>query len=163
MIQENDKILGFSNFNEFIGCLLGLKNTFVNSLFAIAATLTTFITDYVWDDAKAVYFLVFIIALDAMTGIWKAVHYKVFRSAKLPRIFVIATIYVLMLSVSWNSANFSPLFIWLPGAVYGGLLGTQLVSIYENLSQLGYLPQGIFYDIIEKIKFKLKKDNKKED
>jgi uncharacterized membrane protein YfcA len=163
MIQENDKILGFSNFSEFIECLLGLKNAFVNSLFAIATTLTTFITNYVWDDAKAVYFLVFAITLDAITGIWKAIHYKKFRSAKLPRIFVIATIYVLMLSISWNSANFSPLFVWLPGAVYGGLLGTQLVSIYENLSELGYLPKGLFYDIIERIKYKIKKDNKNKD
>lgn len=163
MIQENDKILGFSSFSEFFQCLLGLKSIFINSLFALATTITSFITNYVWDDAKAVYFLVFIIALDASTGIWKAIHYKTFRSAKLPRIFVIATIYVLMLSVSWNSAKFSPLFLWLPGAVYGGLLGTQLVSIYENLSELGYLPKGLFYDIIERIKFKIKKDNKKED
>jgi phage-related holin len=163
MIQENDKILGFSNFNDFFQCLLGLKNIFINSLFVIATTLTSFITDYVWDDAKAVYFLVFIITLDAITGIWKAIHYKTFRSAKLPRIFVIATIYVLMLSISWNSANFSSLFIWLPGAVYGGLLGTQLVSIYENLSELGYLPKGLFYDIIERIKFKIKKDDKNKD
>ena len=163
MIQENDKILGFSNFNEFIQCLLGLKSAFINGLFAFAATLTTFITDYIWDDAKAVYFLVFVIALDAITGVWKALHYRTFKSAKLPRIFVIAIIYVLMLSLSWNSANFSPLFVWLPGAVYGGLLGTQLVSIYENLSELGYLPKGVFYDIIDKIKLKLKKDNKKED
>jgi len=163
MIQENDKILGFGSFSEFFQCLLGLKNIFINFLFAASATLTTFITDYIWDDAKAVYFLVFIIALDALTGIWKAVYYKTFRSAKLPRIFVIATIYVLMLSISWNSANFSPLFVWLPGAVYGGLLGTQLVSIYENLSELGYLPKGLFYDIIERIKYKIKKDNKNKD
>ena len=163
MIKENDKILGFSSFGELFQCLLGFKNSSLNFLFAFGAATTSFITDYIWDDAKAVYFLVFIITLDALTGIWKAVHYKTFRSAKLPRIFVIATIYVLMLSISWNSANFSPLFIWLPGAVYGGLLGTQLVSIYENLSELGYLPKGLFYDIIERIKFKIKKDNKKED
>ncbi len=159
MIQENNKILGFDNFDDFFQTLLGLKNAFFNFLLVLATTTTTFITDYIWDDAKAVYFLVFIITLDALTGIWKAAYYKTFKSAKLPRIFVITIIYVLMLSVSWNSANFSPLFIWLPGAVYGGLLGTQLVSIYENLSELGYLPQGIFYDIIEKIKLKLKKDN----
>lgn len=163
MIQENDKILGFSSFSEFFQCLFGLKNIFVNFLFTLTTTTTSLITNYVWDDAKAVYFLVFVIALDAFTGVLKAIHYKTFSSARLPRIFVIATIYVLMLSLSWNSANFSSLFIWLPGAVYGGLLGTQLVSIYENLSELGYLPKGLFYDIIERIKFKIKKDNKKED
>jgi len=163
MIQENNRILGFDSFGDFFQTLLGFKNAFFNFLLALASTTTTFITEYVWDDAKAVYFLVFLISLDALTGIWKAVYYKTFRSTKLPRIFVITIIYVLMLGLSWNSANYSTLFIWLPGAVYGGLLGTLLVSIYENLSELGYLPQGIFYDIIEKIKFKLKKDNKKED
>lgn len=159
MIQENNKILGFDNFGEFFECVLGLKNVFINGLLAFIATMTTFITNYIWDDAKAVYFLVFIIILDAITGIWKSIYYKTFRSSKLPRIFVVSVIYVVMLSVSWHSANFSTLFIWLPGAVYGGLLGTQLISVYENLSELGYLPKGIFYDIIEKIKFKTKNNN----
>jgi len=163
MIQENNKILGFDNFKDFFECLMGLKNIIVNATLATITSVTSFITNYIWDDAGAVYFLVFVIALDAFTGIWKSIHYKKFRSSKIPRIFVITLIYVLMLSISWNAATYSPLFIWLPATVYGGLLGTQLVSIYENLSELGYIPQGVFYDIIEKIKIKIKKNVKKDD
>ena len=61
-----------------------------------------------------------------------------------------------MLSISWNASNFSPLFIWLPGLVYGGLIGTQIVSVYENISELGYLPKGLLYDIKDRIIEKIK-------
>ena len=150
-IQENKLILGFDSFGELLGSLFGLKNPLLNMALAFGATLTSFITQYIWDDASAVYFMVIIIVIDAFAGIWKSIKYKTFRSSKLPRIFVITTIYVVMLSISWNAAKFSPLFIWLPGAVYGGLIGTQIVSIYENFAELGYLPKGLLYDLKQKI------------
>jgi hypothetical protein len=150
-IKENKLILGFENFSDFADSLFGLKNPIVNFFMAMFATMTSFITHYIWDDASAVYFLVGLIGIDAATGVWKAYRYKTFRSSKLPRILVISTIYVLMLAISWNSAKYSPLFVWLPGLVYGGLIGTTIVSIYENFAELGYLPKGIFYDIKKKI------------
>ena len=64
---------------------------------------------------------------------------------------------VVMLGISWNAANYSKLFIWLPGLVYGGLIGTQIVSVYENIAELGYLPKGLLYQIKDKIKNKNKK------
>lgn len=150
-IQENKLILGFDTFGELFGSLFGLKNPLLNMTLAFGATVTSFVTNYIWDDASAVYFMVALIGVDALTGVWKALKYKTFRSSKLPRILVISTIYVVMLAISWNAAKFSPLFIWLPGAVYGGLIGTQIVSIYENLAELGYLPKGLLYDLKQKI------------
>jgi len=153
-IQENKTILGFENVSDFFNTLLGLKNTTINFLLAFFTMITSFITSYVWDDANAVYFLIGLVGIDAITGVWKAYRFRTFRSSKLPRILVISLIYVLMLSISWNSAKYSPLFIWLPGLIYGGLLGTVFVSIYENFAERGYLPKGILYDIKDKIKFK---------
>jgi|TARA_R110000868_G_scaffold17137_3_gene75651 hypothetical protein len=151
MIQENNLILGFKSLKELATYIFGIKSSFVNFCTSTLAITTSFITSYVWDDASAVYFMLFLIIADAATGVWKSIKYKTFRSSKLPRILVLSILYVLMLSISWNASRFSPLFIWLPGLVYGGLIGTQIVSIYENISELGYLPKGLLYDIKDRI------------
>ncbi len=159
MIQENKLILGFQDLKELMTSTLGLKSSFINCCTAGLAVSTSFITKYIWDDASAIYFMLFLIMADALTGVWKSIKYKTFRSSKLPRILVLSILYVLMISISWNAAKFSPLFIWLPGLVYGGLIGTQIVSIYENISELGYLPKGLLYEIKDKIAERIK--NKK--
>ena len=151
-MKENKLILGFENTKELFSSILGLKNSFINFLLAMITASSSFITQYIWDDATAVYFMLFLIVVDASTGIWKSIKYRTFSSSKLPRVLVISIIYVLMLAISWNAAKHSTLFIWLPGLVYGGLIGTPLVSIYENFAELGYVPKGLLYDIKEKIK-----------
>lgn len=151
-MKENKLILGFENAKELFSSILGLKNYFVNFILAMITASSSFITQYIWDDASAVYFMLFLIIIDASTGIWKSIKNRTFSSSKLPRVLVISIIYVLMLAISWNAAKHSTLFIWLPGMVYGGLIGTPLVSIYENFAELGYVPKGLLYDIKEKIK-----------
>jgi phage-related holin len=151
-MKENKLILGFENAKELFSSILGLKNSFVNFILAMITASSSFITQYIWDDASAVYFMLFLIIIDASTGIWKSIKNRTFSSSKLPRVLVISIIYVLMLAISWNAAKHSTLFIWLPGMVYGGLIGTPLVSIYENFAELGYVPKGLLYDIKEKIK-----------
>lgn len=162
MIQENKLILGFQNFGDLANAILGLKNPALNFIMALGTTLTTFISSYIWDDASAVYFMLSLIIIDAATGIWKSLKYKTFRSSRLPRICVISLIYVVMLAVSWNAAKHSALFIWLPGMIYGGLIGTQIVSIYENFAELGYLPKGLLYDIKERFQSYFKNKYKKD-
>lgn len=151
-MKENKLILGFESTQELFSSILGLKNSFINFTLAACTAFTSFITQYIWDDASAVYFLLFLIVVDAGTGVWKSIKNRTFSSSKLPRVLVISIIYVLMLAISWNAAKHSELFIWLPGMVYGGLVGTPLVSIYENFAELGYVPKGLLYDIKEKIK-----------
>lgn len=151
-MKENKLILGFESTQELFSSILGLKNSFVNLILAVCTAFTSFVTKYIWDDASAVYFLLFLIIVDAGTGVWKSVKNRTFSSSKLPRVLVISIIYVLMLAISWNAAKHSELFLWLPGMVYGGLVGTPLVSIYENFAELGYVPKGLLYDIKEKIK-----------
>lgn len=151
-MKENKLILGFGSVKELIDSALGLKNSMINFILAGCTAVTSFITQYIWDDASAVYFMLFLILIDAGTGVWKSVINRSFSSSKLPRVFVISIIYVLMLAISWNAAKHSDLFVWLPGMVYGGLIGTPLVSIYENFAELGYVPKGLIYDIKEKVK-----------
>tara|TARA_Y100000389_G_scaffold203517_1_gene252147 strand:+ start:3333 stop:3812 length:480 start_codon:yes stop_codon:yes gene_type:complete len=159
-MKENKLILGFESSQELLSSILGLKNSLVNFILALCTAATSFITQYIWDDASAVYFLLFLIVVDAGTGVWKSIINRTFSSSKLPRVLVISIIYVLMLAISWNAAKHSELFVWLPGMVYGGLIGTPLVSIYENFAELGYVPKGLLYDIKDKIKSYFSKKNK---
>tara|TARA_B100000963_G_scaffold358673_1_gene383876 strand:+ start:1826 stop:2305 length:480 start_codon:yes stop_codon:yes gene_type:complete len=159
-MKENKLILGFESSQELLSSILGLKNSLVNLTLAACTAVTSFITQYIWDDASAVYFLLFLIMIDTGTGVWKSIRSRTFSSSKLPRVLVISIIYVLMLAISWNAAKHSDLFIWLPGMVYGGLIGTPLVSIYENFAELGYVPKGLIYDIKDKIKSYFKKKHK---
>lgn len=147
-IKHNTALLGYDSISDFIQTNLGLSHLKLNCFASIIAILTTFITDYVYDDARAYYFLIFSLAVDFITGIWKSVKNKTFSSSRIPRMFVTILFYSLMLSLAWNSARSSELFIWLPSAIFAGFLSTTLVSIFENIYAIGFLPKSI-YDILK--------------
>ncbi len=144
-IQKNNHLmLGFISWHELFDKIIGIKQSVFNFFLAMAAITTTFINNYVWDDAKAIYFMLFLIAVDAATGISKAVKNKSFSSSRLPRILVIMVIYTTLLAISWNISKFSPFYNWLPGALYGGFIATLIVSIFENLHELRIIPDRIY-------------------
>lgn len=153
-MQENTLVLGFKSVKELFLTVFGLKTPLLNLIGSFFATLTTFITKYIWDDAGAVYFLAFMILVDAITGIWKAFKYNTFSSSRLPRILVTLIIYTTLLAISWNAAKYSPFYFWLPATIYGGFVSVLVVSIIENLVLLGYLPRGLYDIIKEKASFK---------
>ena len=107
------------------------------------------------------------IAVDAITGIWKSIKFKTFGSRRLPRILITMLLYCVLLAIGWNAAKYSPLYFWLPSALYGGFIAVLFISIVENLYELGYVPKAIYEVIKEKLNlrkiFKLgekKKDKK---
>lgn len=110
----------------------------------MATIITTFINNYVWDDAKAIYFMLFLISFDAITGVSKSIKNNTFSSSRLPRILVIMVIYTTLLALSWNISKFSPFYYWLPGALYGGFVATLIVSIFENLYALSLIPERVY-------------------
>ena len=144
MQKDNNLMLGYENSHDLLSSIFGLKLAAVNGIVAIIATMTTFITNYIWDDAKAVYMLLLLIAVDAITGIFKAIKAKAFSSAKLPRILVIMVVYTTLLAVAWNISKISPFYAFLPAVLYGGFMSTLLVSIFENLHQLKWVPDNIY-------------------
>ena len=148
-IQKNNHLmLGFISWNELFEKIVATKQMAFNFIVASVAVITTFINNYVWDDAKAIYFMLFLICFDATTGISKSIKNKTFSSSRLPRILVIMVIYTTLLAISWNISKFSPFYAWLPGALYGGFLATLIVSIFENLHQLQIVPDRI-YDTVK--------------
>lgn len=150
--KNNHLMLGFISWHEFMDSLIGAKQTVLNFFAALLAISTTFITNYVWDDASAIYFMLFLISFDAVTGVTKSIKNKTFSSARLPRILVIMLSYTALLAVSWNIAKFSPFYYWLPGALYGGFIATLIVSIFENLHALKIIPDRLYESISKKLK-----------
>lgn len=157
--------LGFGSIDDFISSFFGFKTYLINAIPAIALALTTFITGYIYDTASAVYLLWFLMICDWTTGIWKSINAKVFVSYKILRmpIYFVAT--SLVLSLGWQMAQNSVLFIWLPGLIIGGLYSVFFISIIENLGQLGFLPKSIVALLKKRVGLKtlFDSDKKKED
>jgi hypothetical protein len=151
MQKNNHLMLGFISWHELFDKIIGIKQLVFNFFLAMAAVMTTFINDYVWDDAKAIYFMLFLIIFDAATGIYKSLKNKTFSSSRLPRILVIMVIYTSLLAISWNISKFSPFYYWLPGALYGGFIATLIVSIFENLHALNIIPDRLYQMIKSKL------------
>ncbi len=144
-------MLGYENSKELLNSAFGLKQIPINLIGVLITTISTFITNYVWDDARAVYTLIGIILIDAITGISRAIKSHTFSSAKLPRILVIIIVYTGMLSIGWNLSKVSQFYSWIPAVLYGGFVMTLLVSIFENMHELKLIPDNLYFYIKNKI------------
>lgn len=151
MQKDNHLIFGYANWHEYMQTTLGLKQAAFNGCASFVAVMTTFISNYIWSDANAVYFMLFLILFDAATGILKAIKNRTFSSARLPRILVIMITYTTLLAVASNVAKFSSFYSWLPGILYGGFIATLIVSIFENLHVLKIVPDNIHTAVSKKL------------
>lgn len=157
--KHNTCFIGFDSITDFVSTAVGWKNHSINIVIAMLAGVSTFITDYIWDDASAVFFMFFLVVVDFITGVIKSIYSKprTFSSSRLPRAFVILLSYCLLLSIAWNAAHFSVLFLWLPGLIWGGIISTLILSIIENLILLKILDKSAFSAILQKLKQIVKK------
>jgi phage-related holin len=149
--KDNHLMLGYESANDLLNSVFGLKLSAINFMASILGILTTFITSYIYDDAKAVYTLLSLIILDSFTGILKALKNKTFSSSRLPRILVIMVIYMSLLGIGWNLSKVSDFYYWIPSALYFGFVTTLVVSIIENLNQLGLISDSVYNVIKNKI------------
>lgn len=150
MSRNGKLMLGYMNFEDLASSLFGLKASAATAIGAFFATVTSLITQYIWDDARAIYILLTLIIFDAITGILKALKYGTFNYRRLPRILVTTVLYTGMLAVSWNLAKVSPIYFWVPSVLYGGFVVTSTLSVFENMYMLGYIPDHIYKTITEK-------------
>jgi hypothetical protein len=139
--MRDNNILGFVSMWDFLESLLRLKGYVINGTFALVATLTTFITGYMWDSAEAVWTLWALMGFDWFTGIGKSiksgsfVSYKVFRMP----IYYLATSCII--SLSWHMSKGNIVFIPLPAIAMGGFYAVYFSSLIENIAELGWLPK----------------------
>lgn len=148
----NNTLLGFDSVGDFLISLSGWKSKLIVGYLSIIGALSSLITNYIYNDAKAVYLLAFMMFFDLITASFRAYKNKSFSSRRLPRVFVILVCYVVLLSISWNMAKQSVLFAWLPGALYTGMITTVFISIIENLVQAKIIKSGFAKEIINKFK-----------
>ncbi len=179
MKNQQTAMLGFNSPSDFLTTLFGWHYNIINAIMAFIAVLTTFITSYIWDSSDAVFTLLSLMLFDWAAGVGLAMRAsfilkfnknlsseskqkfekRKFSSKKAPRIFVAIPIAFWLLSVSWNLSKSNPLFYTLPGIVYGGFAGTYVMSLWENLTEMGFFSKDIL-DVI-KDKFNIVKYLKK--
>jgi len=160
MKNLNNTLFGFDSMHDFLTSLISFRyKTFTLSITGLSA-LAGFISQYVYNDYKAVFFLMFLIMFDTATGIYRAFKTKTFTSKRLPRMLLIMVTYCLLLATGWQASLYSHLFGFLPSLLYGWFIATLLTSVIENLSAVGLLPEPISRLLEEKLNFKnlVKKD-----
>ncbi len=172
MKNSDNTILGYTSLNDFFTTFFGLKTILLNSFFAFIAWLTAFINHYVWDSSDAVYALFSLMLFDWVLGVSlairatfvlskfrekltpeKIIEYEKrrFSSSKFPRIFVTIPVAFWLLSVAWNLSKAHTIFIPLPSIVYGGFAGAYVVSLWENLTEMGFFSKEVLILVKEKL------------
>lgn len=100
---------------------------------------------YLFDDWDFVVFLVLIIALDTIFGIWKSVKQKGWKSIsseKMERLLVKVLLYFGVLCVSHMLGSFTihgqvnNYFTWVDSALYGYMMAREAYSVLENISAI---------------------------
>ncbi len=147
--------IGFSSPQDFLNSLVGTKTWMFNGVAAMCAGMTSFITNYIWDDPRAVYTLWSLMFADWVTGIIKGVINKRFVSFKIWRmpLYFVATSYIL--HISWGMAKGNMIYTPLPGLVVGGFYSVYFISLLENLGEINMLPKALVR--VLKSRFGLKK------
>lgn len=147
--------LGFTTGTDLLTTLIAPSK--IVWITGLVTSLTIFIEKYVYASADAIYFLFFLLAVDFITGVCKSIFInKDFSSKKFPRSMVSAVVYSLIFIISTGAAYHSLWFIWLPNFVYGVLLSTIIISIFENLTQLKLIDAKILTIIKNKVSESLK-------
>ncbi len=161
--------LGFESPTDFFTTLFGWHYNIVNGAAGMIAVLTTFITSYIWDSSSAVYALLSLMLFDWVLGVYLSIRATIllrfttveenlrsalerrrFSSKKFPRIFVAIPISFWILSTCWNLSKSNIIFYPLPGLAYGGFAGTYLMSLWENLTEMGFFSKDLLVVIKER-------------
>jgi hypothetical protein len=152
-MKNNNLIMGFDTINDFFISAFGIKSLKFNLCMALLTGISTFFTNWIYD-APALYFMFCLLGLDTLTGVYRAIKKRNFSSAKLPRCLVLLITYVVMLCISTQAAKYSVYFTSVSGIVYGGIIATLLVSVFENLYQVGLIKKNLYDLVIDRIKIK---------
>lgn len=128
--------LGFDNVGDYLTTLFNFKYKLLMTFsFIFGASFKT----HFWDDPDQIIFLWILLLIDLGTGIIKAFKKKTFKSSKLPRWAGITFTNFVLLFLSYNIGNYSPLLSFLPGSLYTIFSAVAFVSIVENLNEMGCL------------------------
>lgn len=115
------------------------------------ATISPFINKYVFSDWDFLPFIVILVIVDTVTGIWKSVKKNDFSSYAFGAVLTKVILYALYFVVIHNLTNFSQndfvitLFTWVQQLGYAAIIVREAVSIIENMGIIspGLIPKWI--------------------
>lgn len=149
--------IGFIDGNDFFSTLLGSASAKIVGIMATIGGIISACSGYVYSDKNAIYFLAVLLMLDALTGIANSFYHKTFASQRLPRVLGVAVSYFLLLSIATQAAKVNEALTFLPGSLYLGFVTVILVSLVENLGEMGLLPKSLVKKILGLIRTASKK------
>lgn len=105
---------------------------------AIAGLFNT----YIFNDWSFLVYLVIMIMIDTILGVWKAFKYGNLSSARFGGLVIKSVLYAIFLVVIHNLTNFSTndvtksIFMWVEELCYAALLVREAISIVENIGAI---------------------------
>jgi phage-related holin len=145
-------VLGFDSLNDFGHTAFSPASGKFLTIMAIIGGFSSFISEYVYSDAKAIYFLLALLSVDCITGVVNAVKKGEFSSKRLPRVLAVMLAYLTVLCLGTQMSKYNTSLDFLPGAIYFGLSSVLAISILENINSLGLLPKELASKILDMIK-----------
>lgn len=97
---------------------------------------------YIFNDWSFLVYLVIMIMIDTILGVWKAFKYGNLSSARFGGLVVKSVLYAMFLVVIHNLTNFSTntvttsIFQWVEELCYAALLVREAISIIENIGAI---------------------------
>jgi len=158
MINWLLKPLGYETLSELLGKLF-LTNQYhlLIFLFSFFTIINTFVESYIWAEPAQYWFLILLILLDFITGLLKAIKYKILVPKKIPRFIITILSYTLLLYIAFYGARVLDLLFWLPTLLYSLFILITLLSLVQNLYSLNFIPAVVKNFFENQIGYRLNK------
>jgi len=165
-------LFGYQTIEEFLHTLFkGVHSEFVLKWLLPILTGTHFVFAQVFDSTAGLYFLISLYCIDFITGFGKSVKYSIkvsklkkigedvpeeiyhkrLVSKRFPRFLITMSAALLLLGILSFAAKFSVVYIAIFPIFYSIFLGQQIISITENLSEMGAIPSKFYNKLKSKI------------
>lgn len=115
------------------------------------ATFSLVFEKYLFNDWSFLIYLIILILLDTLLGVWRAIKYNQVNSSKFGGFIIKVVLYAIFMVVVHNLSNFSNneatkfVFSWVQELCYGAVLVREAISIIENIGAIkkGLIPNWI--------------------
>jgi|WetSurMetagenome_2_1015567.scaffolds.fasta_scaffold260436_2 hypothetical protein len=105
----------------------------------LSASVLITLATFTQDQTTLMLFIIYIVILDTMLGIWVALRYRIFSSHHLSRVFNKIGCYGLAMASVWTIAAVEPIYFgWVYRAVGVFIIVTEIFSNFEKLALLGF-------------------------
>jgi len=147
-------MFGFEGFKDLLSTVFGIYHPWFNVLAATLLSINGFINKYIYNDHESIWLLYIMIGADVLLGIYVNVfkNKQKFDGAKLGRPIVVMVSYSALISFSWWMSLKSSIWIFLPGAVYGGFIGVVFYSLWRKFSAVKVIDNRLFEALEKRIK-----------